>query len=72
MADVCGWFESFVNSEEYQTLFNVWLPSSLFESFVNSEEYQTIFSNIKILPMFESFVNSEEYQTYNRVTTIYM
>ena len=34
-------FESFVNSEEYQTkaMYNRYTP--LFESFVNSEEYQT-------------------------------
>ena len=34
-------FESFVNSEEYQTWDDVTTPSALFESFVNSEEYQT-------------------------------
>ena len=35
-------FESFVNSEEYQTIIKgdiLWL---MFESFVNSEEYQTV------------------------------
>ena len=34
-------FESFVNSEEYQTTRNVTEFSTMFESFVNSEEYQT-------------------------------
>ena len=34
-------FESFVNSEEYQTTIPLPTPSSAFESFVNSEEYQT-------------------------------
>ena len=34
-------FESFVNSEEYQTLVAGILIAPLFESFVNSEEYQT-------------------------------
>ena len=34
-------FESFVNSEEYQTRYNSVLPLRPFESFVNSEEYQT-------------------------------
>ena len=35
-------FESFVNSEEYQTLESVAVSSTTFESFVNSEEYQTV------------------------------
>ena len=35
-------FESFVNSEEYQTLQNLLMSLEMFESFVNSEEYQTI------------------------------
>ena len=35
-------FESFVNSEEYQTLCSVYDKECRFESFVNSEEYQTI------------------------------
>ena len=34
-------FESFVNSEEYQTLLHLIIVIILFESFVNSEEYQT-------------------------------
>ena len=34
-------FESFVNSEEYQTPFSTIMASRSFESFVNSEEYQT-------------------------------
>ena len=34
-------FESFVNSEEYQTEKVQETPESQFESFVNSEEYQT-------------------------------
>ena len=34
-------FESFVNSEEYQTNDYVININELFESFVNSEEYQT-------------------------------
>ncbi len=34
-------FESFVNSEEYQTGSNVRQIAQQFESFVNSEEYQT-------------------------------
>ena len=34
-------FESFVNSEEYQTnVVTLWIVA-MFESFVNSEEYQT-------------------------------
>ena len=39
---ISGAFESFVNSEEYQTISYQNLQSVLFESFVNSEEYQTI------------------------------
>ena len=35
-------FESFVNSEEYQTGRSWNLQGSSFESFVNSEEYQTL------------------------------
>ena len=38
------WFESFVNSEEYQTQMEMYLTDNLFESFVNSEEYQTLFT----------------------------
>ena len=34
-------FESFVNSEEYQTMCQSLKKYQLFESFVNSEEYQT-------------------------------
>ena len=34
-------FESFVNSEEYQTLVSIVILALMFESFVNSEEYQT-------------------------------
>ena len=34
-------FESFVNSEEYQTLWQSETGDEEFESFVNSEEYQT-------------------------------
>ena len=34
-------FESFVNSEEYQTERYVLMVELQFESFVNSEEYQT-------------------------------
>ena len=34
-------FESFVNSEEYQTAGDFVLYPAAFESFVNSEEYQT-------------------------------
>ena len=34
-------FESFVNSEEYQTIEEVMEYLTRFESFVNSEEYQT-------------------------------
>ena len=36
-----GAFESFVNSEEYQTLLKAFCLVGQFESFVNSEEYQT-------------------------------
>ena len=56
-------FESFVNSEEYQTddvLHALW---NWFESFVNSEEYQTKDNPTLAQIGFESFVNSEEYQT---------
>ena len=35
-------FESFVNSEEYQTTRKGINKRKVFESFVNSEEYQTI------------------------------
>ena len=35
------WFESFVNSEEYQTERCICRSLSVFESFVTSEEYQT-------------------------------
>ena len=34
-------FESFVNSEEYQTKGELVKGKPVFESFVNSEEYQT-------------------------------
>ena len=34
-------FESFVNSEEYQTTLPEYTTDNRFESFVNSEEYQT-------------------------------
>ena len=37
-------FESFVNSEEYQTGFANKAVTFAFESFVNSEEYQTEFT----------------------------
>ena len=56
-------FESFVNSEEYQTDFCPILIQHWFESFVNSEEYQTGSNVRQIAQQFESFVNSEEYQT---------
>ena len=36
-------FESFVNSEEYQTVLKADVAEQLFESFVNSEEYQTLY-----------------------------
>ena len=36
-------FESFVNSEEYQTEIFFIIVGVMFESFVNSEEYQTYF-----------------------------
>ena len=35
-------FESFVNSEEYQTGREEKEHTGMFESFVNSEEYQTL------------------------------
>ena len=35
-------FESFVNSEEYQTVSELVDTKIMFESFVNSEEYQTV------------------------------
>ena len=35
-------FESFVNSEEYQTRIFRNTTAHAFESFINSEEYQTI------------------------------
>ena len=47
-------FESFVNSEEYQTDMDYGFTMCMFESFVNSEEYQTV-----IATAFESFVNSK-------------
>ena len=56
-------FESFVNSEEYQTYQNLQSELIKFESFVNSEEYQTNLIYLITSNMFESFVNSEEYQT---------
>ena len=56
-------FESFVNSEEYQTDSPASRCSFLFESFVNSEEYQTRKGERWTIWQFESFVNSEEYQT---------
>ena len=56
-------FESFVNSEEYQTKSTATEVTYEFESFVNSEEYQTLSTCILEPPLFESFVNSEEYQT---------
>ena len=56
-------FESFVNSEEYQTVVCDSLPANEFESFVNSEEYQTACTSDCARAAFESFVNSEEYQT---------
>ena len=59
-------FESFVNSEEYQTIDFINCQGAMFESFVNSEEYQTICDGIRHVCGFESFVNSEEYQTVFR------
>ena len=56
-------FESFVNSEEYQTIRKSMESILRFESFVNSEEYQTSYVSCWICNRFESFVNSEEYQT---------
>ena len=56
-------FESFVNSEEYQTRQIKVVYIQQFESFVNSEEYQTSAMIESIAAEFESFVNSEEYQT---------
>ena len=38
-------FESFVNSEEYQTHPLRIQATPMFESFVNSEEYQTVASS---------------------------
>ena len=38
---IFGMFESFVNSEEYQTIADIADSMDEFESFVNSEEYQT-------------------------------
>ena len=66
-------FESFVNSEEYQTEQVLQVIVTQFESFVNSEEYQTKYPFLCHFIMFESFVNSEEYQTFqymNTTTTI--
>ena len=56
-------FESFVNSEEHQTMVHNINCITTFESFVNSEEYQTIRKVLVCALKFESFVNSEEYQT---------
>ena len=56
-------FESFVNSEEYQTWCSGMRVKNGFESFVNSEEYQTNTTFEAYSTQFESFVNSEEYQT---------
>ena len=56
-------FESFVNSEEYQTTADIICMIGGFESFVNSEEYQTTLGDGTYTIEFESFVNSEEYQT---------
>ena len=56
-------FESFVNSEEYQTHDCIFYIYIVFESFVNSEEYQTALLSGDSFALFESFVNSEEYQT---------
>ena len=64
-------FESFVNSEEYQTKVNVISCWNLFESFVNSEEYQTNGFKSSRYNVFESFVNSEEYQTIH-IREMYM
>ena len=64
-------FESFVNSEEYQTHSSPQYPYQLFESFVNSEEYQTAGDFVLYPAAFESFVNSEEYQTTGIVTFDY-
>ena len=60
-------FESFVNSEEYQTTFILFFSVSWFESFVNSEEYQTTAIGGVAAASFESFVNSEEYQTIQQI-----
>ena len=59
-------FESFVNSEEYQTSGVKGVSYNQFESFVNSEEYQTTTFFIIHRTQFESFVNSEEYQTQSK------
>ena len=63
-----SWFESFVNSEEYQTRPHTIVCTTTFESFVNSEEYQTEDRAHRIGTQFESFVNSEEYQTVQKAT----
>ena len=63
-------FESFVNSEEYQTVRLSFLLNATFESFVNSEEYQTGQVREFVVDKFESFVNSEEYQTTNEYSII--
>ena len=54
-----SWFESFVNSEEYQTPINSKSNIYQFESFVNSEEYQTTGREADAELQFESFVNSK-------------
>ena len=43
-------FESFVNSEEYQTMRIKTSEAAAFESFVNSEEYQTLIDIRLIIP----------------------
>ena len=50
-------FESFVNSEEYQTNCPVFPNATQFESFVNSEEYQTLDEVISIVTSFDTLLN---------------
>ena len=52
-------FESFVNSEEYQTFRPTRTSLVWFENFVNSEEYQTTGREADAELQFESFVNSK-------------
>ena len=61
----CGWFESLVNTEGFQTGRSGELVWRKFESLVNTEGFQTDCTIACQLLTFESLVNTEGFQTMN-------